>query len=181
MEYAVLIISYAWKKNWCWHLCCKIVVMGPSLQFIFVKFILYILQQLNNPCTVNRQNSQKYWDSWPSNCWAHTAHHMHINHNDARTSLAKYSHILIPSHPFFSLHLLREQIHFLHFFFWLLESVNIYVPTHYSISSIKISQWAFASLYSFLLISLVATADSSPFIKLKLRMGGSDLKHYTCI
>lgn len=95
MEYAVLIISYAWKKNWCWHLCCKIVVMGPSLQFIFVKFILYILQQLNNPCTVNRQNSQKYWDSWPSNCWAHTAHHMHINYNAARTSIAKYINILV--------------------------------------------------------------------------------------
>lgn len=139
MEYAVLIISYAWKKNWCWHLCCKIVVMGPSLQFIFVKFILYILQQLNNPCTVNRQNSQKYWDSWPSNCWAHTAHHMHINHNDARTSLAKYSHILVSSHPFFSFCLSHEQIHLFAVFVWLLKSMNVYVPTHSSISSIQIS------------------------------------------
>lgn len=139
MEYAVLIISYAWKKNWCWHLCCKIVVMGPSLQFIFVKFILYILQQLNNPCTVNRQNSQKYWDSWPSNCWAHTAHHMHINHNDARTCLAKYSHTLVSYHPLFSFFLLREQIELFAVLVWLLGWGNNYVPIHYSISSSKIS------------------------------------------
>lgn len=96
MEYAVLIISYAWKKNWCWHLCCKIVVMGPSLQFIFVKFILYVLQQLNNPCTVNRQDSQKYRDSWPSNCWAHSAHHTHVNHPVARPRLTQiHEHVSI--------------------------------------------------------------------------------------
>lgn len=139
MEYVVLIISYAWKKNWCWHLCCEIVVMGPSLQFIFVKFILYILQQLNNPCTVNRQNSQKYWDSWPSNCWAHTAHHMHINHDHARTSLAKYSQILISSHPFFYFCLLCEKINVC----WLQQLNNnckkMCVPTHSLISNIKIS------------------------------------------